>query len=244
MFARTKAPGGTLTEHIIRQLANRIDTGVYGRGEKLPSEQALCQEFGVSRTVVREAVASLRLGGRLTARQGVGVFVPEAEPRRVHFAIDGKDDVEEARKILELRLAVETEAVVLATRRRTPKQLAEIAAAYDRFNTLGDAPSEALVEADIAFHLAIARATGNSHFPRLLEALGPDIILDLDLKHGRLSQPDTRRSYLKKVGREHGTILSAISLGDPSRARAALKRHLNEGLTRYSRLRSSEGSDE
>lgn len=233
---------GSLTESVIRQLAERIDTGLYGRGDKLPSEQALCREFGVSRTVVREAMASLRLGGRLIARQGVGVFVPEEEPRRVRFEIPAAESIQDARSILELRLAVETEAVALATQRRTPKQLTEITAAYDRFNALDHSNPEALVEADFAFHLAIARATGNGHFPRLLEALGPDITLDLALKHGRLSQQDTRRSYLRRIAREHGAILAAITQGNASGARGALKRHLKDGLLRYTRLTSTEAA--
>ena len=66
---------GNLTDAVIGELQSRIDGAVYAPGQKLPTEQQLCQEFGVSRTVVREAVASLRLGGRLNSRQGLGVFV-------------------------------------------------------------------------------------------------------------------------------------------------------------------------
>lgn len=227
---------GSLTEAVIEQLVVRIDAGTYGSGEKLPSEQALCQEFGVSRTVVREAVASLRLGGRLTARQGVGIFVPDGKTRRLEFEVSPDDDIRNALTILELRLAVEIEAVALAAARRTPNNLSDITAAFDRFNALDSSRPHELAEADFVFHLAIARATGNLHFAQFLAALGPDIIFDLALKHGRLSDQRTRRSYLKKSGNEHGAILSAITQGNPVRARSALKRHLDAGLTRYRRL--------
>lgn len=227
---------GSLTEAVMHQLTQRIDEGTYGAGDKIPSEHALCREFGVSRTVVREAVASLRLGGRLTARQGVGVFVPDDDGRRLDFVVPPGRDLRDALQILELRLAVEVEAVGLAAQRRTLATLSELTAAFDRFNALdGPAPQD-LAEADFAFHLALARATGNPHFPQFLEALGPDIIFDLTLKHQRLSDQKTRRSYLKKSGEEHGAILSAISQGNGPRARTALKRHLNDGLARYRRV--------
>lgn len=227
---------GSLTEAVIDELAGRIDSGVYGLGEKLPSEQALCREFGVSRTVVREAVASLRLGGRLIARQGAGVFVPDRGTRPLDFHVEADDDIRNALKVLELRRAVEIEAVALAAARRVPRHLGAITAAFDRFNALDGSNAQELAQADLDFHLAIAGATANLHFPRFLEALGRDIIADLVLKHGRLSDQKTRRTYQRECGKEHGAILSAISQADPARARTAMKRHLDRGLTRYRRL--------
>lgn len=110
-----------LAETVIQSLSLRIDNGTWGPGEKLPSEQELCKEFNVSRPVIREAVASLRLGGRLIARQGVGVFVVEQEIKRIGFVVDQVvDDVRAAAQILELRLGLETESVARAAERRSP----------------------------------------------------------------------------------------------------------------------------
>ncbi|MBJ9976341.1 FadR family transcriptional regulator [Pseudomonas sp. S75] len=228
-----------LAETVIQELSSRIDNGTYGPGDKLPSEQALCKEFNVSRPVVREAVASLRLGGRLIARQGVGVFVVEQDVKRIGFAIDSiVDDVRAAAQILELRLGIETESVARAAERRSPASMAAITEAFDRFNTLDGASQEEEAKADFEFHLAIARATQNPHFTQLLEALGPDIILDLNLKHGQVTGKN-RQAHIKKIGREHGAILSAISMGDVSGARTALRKHLEESLSRYQRLLDS-----
>ena len=225
-----------LAETVIRELSNRIDSGVYGPGEKLPSEQALCKEFNVSRPVIREAVPSLRLGGRLIARQGVGVFVVEQDVKRIGFAIGSiVDDVRAAAQVLELRLGIETESVARAAERRTPASLASITEAFDRFNALDGSNLEEEAKADFEFHLAIARATNNPHFTQLLEALGPDIILDLNLKHSQVSGKN-RLAHIKKIGREHGAILSAITMGDVSGARSALRKHLEESLSRYQRL--------
>ena len=225
-----------LAETVILELSNRIDTGVYGPGQKLPSEQELCKEFNVSRPVIREAVASLRLGGRLIARQGVGVFVVEQDVKRLGFALSTVvDDVRAAAHVLELRLGVETESVARAAERRSPASMAAITEAFDRFNALDGSSLEEEAKADFEFHLAIARATNNPHFTQLLEALGPDIIFDLHLKHGQ-STGKNRQAHIKKIGREHGAIVSAITMGDVSGARAALRKHLEESLSRYQRL--------
>src|SRR5471032_531928 len=121
MDATTGTRRENLAETVIRELSNRIDIGTYRPGEKLPSEQALCKEFNVSRPVIREAVASLRLGGRLIARQGVGVFVVEQDVKRIGYALStAVDDVRAAAQILELRLGIETESVARAAERRSP----------------------------------------------------------------------------------------------------------------------------
>lgn len=228
-----------LAETVIQELTHRIDNGIWGPGDKLPSEQELCKEFSVSRPVVREAVASLRLGGRLLARQGVGVFVVEQDVKKIGFAIDGVvDDVRAAAQILELRLGIESESVARAAERRSPASLALITEAFDRFNALEDASLQEEAEADFQFHLAIARATNNPHFTELLEALGPEIILDLNLKH-RQVRVSNRQAHIRKIAREHGAILSAISMGDVAGARTAVRKHLDESLSRYQAMLDS-----
>jgi DNA-binding FadR family transcriptional regulator len=226
---------GNLAEAVIVELSNRIESGIYAPGDKLPSEQELCKEFNVSRPVVREAVASLRLGGRLMARQGVGVFVVEQDPRRLGFELSPVDNVRNALQVLEFRLGVETESVARAAERRTPDSMADITKAFDRFNSLDGSDLEEEAKADFEFHLAIARATRNPNFPQFLEALGKDIIFDLRLKHGQ-STGKSRLGHIRKITREHGAILSAISLGDVAGARSALKKHLEESLARYQLL--------
>ena len=233
---------GNLTEAVIGALSSRIDSGAYSPGQKLPTEQQLCKEFGVSRTVVREAVASLRLGGRLYSRQGLGVFVADQDLRKLNFAISQIDDIRSAMQILELRLGVELEAVALAAARRTPEGIADITGAYDRLASLKTDDVEVEAQADFAFHMAIARATGNPHFPQFLEAVGRDISFDLRLKHGQSTQG--RDAYVKKISREHGAILSAIIQGNAKAARTALRQHLEESLVRYRRLLDSEAGQQ
>jgi len=222
---------GNLAVAVSQHLLERIESGVYTAGERLPSQEELCQEFAVSRTVIREAVASLRQNGYLVVRQGAGVFV--AENSALLFGRFAARDVAAGIHILELRIGVEIESAALAAQRRTPATLANLTAAYDRFNQLDGSDIEALAQADYHFHLAIAQATQNPQFVHFFQALGQDIFLDLRLKYVNAAGLSQVQEWGKHSGRQHAAILSAISIGDEGLARAAIRNHLSEGLDRY-----------
>ncbi|MFK0207006.1 FadR/GntR family transcriptional regulator [Agrobacterium sp. NPDC090283] len=222
---------GNLAEIVVAKLSERIDSGLYSAGEKIPSSAQLCEEFGVSRTVIREALMSLKVGGRVTARQGAGVFVTEKDAKTLNFEINRIDDIRSAMQILELRLGVEMQAAALAATRRTPEALAEIARAYDHLDALETDDAEIEARADFEFHLAIARATRNPHFPSFLEAVMESINFELVLKHRQSSR--AYQAYLKKINKEHASILSAITQGDAKAAKNAIAAHLEESLNRY-----------
>ena len=232
---------GNLAEIVVGELTARIDSGLYSPGEQPPSSARLCEEFGVSRTVIREALTSLKVGGRVTTRQGAGVFVSDKDVKTLNFEISRIDDIRSAMQILELRLGVEMQSVALAATRRTPEALAEIARAYDHLENLDTDDAEVEARADYDFHLAIARATRNPHFPSFLEAVIREINFDLLLKHRR--PISASRNYLKKINREHAAILAAITQGDPHAARHALVAHLEESLNRYRALLDEPASE-
>lgn len=222
---------GNLAEIVVAKLMERIDSGLYAPGEKIPSSAQLCEEFGVSRTVIREALTSLKVGGRVTARQGAGVYVSEKDAKTLNFEISRIEDIRSAMQILELRLGVEIQSVALAASRRTPEALAEIARAYDNLENLVTDDAEVEARADFEFHLAIARATRNPHFPSFLEAVMESINFDLLLKHRQSARGYS--GYLKKINKEHAAILAAITQGDVKAAKNALITHLEESLHRY-----------
>jgi len=230
--AAPRARRGNLAQAVVQQLLARIEAGKYAPGERLPSQEELCQEFEVSRTVVREAVASLRQSGHLRVRQGAGVFVAESLPAALDFGVFAARDVTTALQVLELRIGVEVEQVALAAERRTPATLAAIIAAFDHFNQLDGSDAAALAQADFDFHLAIAQATNNPQFVQFAQVLGRDIFLDLKLKHANAS-PQGAQQRVNHVGGEHAAILAAISIGDVAAARRAMRAHLEEGLNRY-----------
>jgi GntR family transcriptional regulator, transcriptional repressor for pyruvate dehydrogenase complex len=130
MFEKVSA-APTLSDQVAQALLARIESGQLEPGEKLPPEAALAPEFGVSRTVVREAISRLKQGGLVESRQGSGVFV-SLQPAVSPLKID--DSVIESREavlqIVELRRAIESEAAALAAQRRSSSQLAEIESAF------------------------------------------------------------------------------------------------------------------
>jgi len=228
-------PARTRTTEVVDRLMDAIQSGRLPLGARLPTEQELTAAMGVSRTVVREAVAALRAEGLVVSRQGLGMFVARDVQRRP-FRIDpdGLRSIGEVLNVMELRLAVEVEAAGLAAERAGPKQvraIAEALAAIDR--AIGR--NEAAIDEDFAFHRAIAQATGNPQFTRFLEYLGRFIIprLSVRIEARRLSEP---RHYLQTIQREHRAICEAVQRRDAAAARAAMRNHLLKGRARYRRL--------
>ncbi len=235
----SRSKRNNLSVKVVETLVARIESGHHAPGERLPSQEELCDEFSVSRTVLREALASLRQSGHVVVRQGAGIFVAESRPAELDFGAIAARDVTSAIQILELRVGVEVEQVALAAERRTPATLSHIIAAYDRFNQLDGSDAEATAQADFDFHHAIAQATNNPQFSYFLKALGTEIFLDLKLKHASTTAQGAQ-ARIKNVGAEHAAILSAISTGDVAGARTAIRKHLEEGLARYRRAVSGE----
>ena len=165
----------TLSAAVVAGLKDKILAGDLAPGAKLPSEAELIEEYGVSRTVVREAVTRLRAEGLVETQQGRGSFVlavPEASSFSIEAsAIRTQADV---RAMLDFRIGVESEAAALAARDHGPSDVAAIESAMEGFVRAGH---EGAVEADFAFHLAIARATGNRFYVDLLGSLGPMMIM-------------------------------------------------------------------
>ena len=224
--------GRNLTQETIEGLRAKIASGPMLEGDRLPTERQLEAEFGVSRTVIREAVAVLKSDGLIEPRRGAGIFVRNPDKRRSKwlpaFVSAG---VHETLDILELRMSVEIEAAGLAATRRSLSQDAKIREALARFDLSVDAGASA-VEADMAFHLAIAQSTNNIQFGAFLEALGTSAI-----PRSSLSEEDRDklidRSYLDLVQNEHRAIADAISAGDALAARDAMRAHLSGSVERY-----------
>jgi GntR family transcriptional regulator, transcriptional repressor for pyruvate dehydrogenase complex len=160
-----------LSEQVVADLERRIRTGKILPGAKLPSERELCEEFGVSRLVIREAVARLKGDGYIETRQGAGASVP-AKPGRLSFRIpvDARLSSKNLRFIMELRLAVEVVAAQLAAARRTDADLAAMEASLREMH---EAVTQGLdgSQADDEFHQAVAGGSKNPHLTRLIDFL-------------------------------------------------------------------------
>lgn len=233
---RPLAPPRNLTDEVVGRLAAEITGGGLQPGARLPTEQAMMSAMGVSRTVVREAVAALRAEGLVVTRQGVGAFVAtDAKRRPFRLDPDGIESLGEAIKVMELRRAVEIEAAGLAAERGTQSQIEHIGkalTAMDRAISRG----ETAIDEDRAFHRAVAEATGNPQFARFLEFLGHFVIPRRAVADAPWRKDGAARPFLDLFQKEHRAIFEAIGDRSAEGARAAMRRHLTNSLKRYRKL--------
>jgi DNA-binding FadR family transcriptional regulator len=226
------APARTpLTAGLIRDLSARIAGAALRPGDRLPTERELMGAYGVSRTVVREAISSLRAEGLVVTHQGKGAFVAR-DGGRGAFRIAEADVVtlQDVVRVMELRIGLESETAALAALRRTEAQLAQMRAALEEIEASVEA-SERSVEADVRFHRLVAEATGNGYFVDLFRQLGP-LLIPRARVDTFCHDPAGRAAYLRRVNQEHEQILGAVTAGDADAARAAMRVHLVNGRER------------
>lgn len=230
-----RKPRRNLTQEVVEALRQRIRSGELTPGDKLPTEQKLIAEYGVSRTVIREAISALKADGLLSSRQGAGVFVCEPSRQEAALALLSEHPTTIASVIeaLELRSAVEIGAAELAAQRCSPAQEAEIFSRFNAFRAKVQAGQRS-EEEDFAFHVAIAEATNNRRFVEFLTLLGRNIIPRSELreKAGLPRDPEVEERILQ----EHRQLMDAISARDPAAAGDAMRQHLVNGAARYRAL--------
>ena len=213
----------TLAQKVVTGLKDKIFSGDLPPGHKLPSEAELIDEFGVSRTVIREAVTRLRAEGLVETFQGRGSFVL-AVPEPTSFTVESATirTQHDVLDMVDFRIGVECEAAALAAARMTADSRATVDAALTAF--VSAAPEQA-VEADFLFHRAVAAASGNRFYLDLLDSLGPMMIM---LARTRLGDAHslTDATHVERVRREHDDIAAAVVAGDADLARAAMRVHL------------------
>jgi len=227
-------PPRRLAQTVVDRLAGRIRRGEFKAGDKLPTEYEITRAFGVSRTVVREAMSRLQAAEMVETRHGIGTFVRQGADS-TPFRIDPVETatLNELIAILELRISLESEAAALAAVRRSTAQLAAMRRALDAF-ARQVAQSKDAVQADFRFHLAIAQATGNRHFADLIRYLGTMLFPRTRVNSAQLAG-EKRVAYLGRVNREHERIYQAIARGAPEAARTALRTHLENSRERLRR---------
>lgn len=202
-------------------------------GDRLPSERDLCEQFSVSRPVIREALSRLKSSGLVDIRRGVGVFVSVRDPRE-SFRVDDIDVEEKiiVSQIMELISTVEVAATRLAAQRRTPEDLKRIkrcligmeyAIASDE---LGD-------EEDYQFHQSIVMATHNPYFQSLSQHL--EHTARRMIRHLRSNTKTRHTNLIEAVQAEHQAIYNAIAAGDPEAAQTAASDHLQNAARRFAK---------
>ncbi|AKH18956.1 FadR/GntR family transcriptional regulator [Sphingomonas sanxanigenens] len=225
----------SLTDRLFTTLEARIRGGELRPGSRLPTQREICAREKVSRTVVREAFARLAAHGLTTSRQGSGVFVARQVPLQAfQVRADELSNMADVIKLIEIRLAIESEMAALAAARRSFADIGALRDALDCMAGAGDDAAES-ARADTAFHLAIAQATQNEHYVRIIAFLGQRLVPPRTL-YLRDRPVSTQRAYAALIHDEHDAILDAIIRMEPARARDAARAHMQESLSRHSRL--------
>ena len=220
---------GTLADQVTGVLLQEIKGNKFPVNSRLPSEAEMAARFGVSRTVIREAVSRLKSEGLVGTRQGSGTRVLEPN-RATPFRLDvnPQDSVQAVLNVIELRRGVEAEMAALAAERGTPEQLARIKRA---FNKIKKAEREGRdgVDEDVAFHTAISQACGNPLYTSLLAFLSQYLRTAIHVTRTNEAQRD---DFSRQVQAEHAAIVDAILRQDPAAARAAALHHMEGAATR------------
>jgi DNA-binding FadR family transcriptional regulator len=225
-----RKPGG-LAVQLVAATTEQIRSGRLKAGDKLPTEAAIMKSFGVSRTVVREAISRLQASGWVDTKHGIGTFVlPQSAHPSFRISPEHMGTLREVIDLLEFRISVETEASALAAVRRTPENLSELQQALQAFYSAVELGNDA-VAADHQFHQAIARATQNHHFMDLMHSLGAGAIPRARISSSLNAGPE-RQLYLQRVNEEHESIYNAIAEQDVEAARAAMRTHLAKSRER------------
>jgi DNA-binding FadR family transcriptional regulator len=221
-----------LTDRVKLDLQRLIEAGGLQPGDKLPPADQLCEQFSVSRTVVREAIASLKAEGRLRSLRGSGVYVAKArEAGNSPMFMAAPQELGDVLDFMEFRVAVEVEAAGLAAERRTETNLLRMEQALAQFRRhLSD--NSLATDADRSFHRAVADATNNSRFRLFVDEMGDRLIPRRTLGASFVDEA-SKAEFLAHIETEHLQILAAITDRKPDEARIAMRRHLEDGRRRY-----------
>lgn len=226
-----RTPAARLGVAVVHDLVAAVVTGEVKVGEVLPPEGILSQNFGVSRTVIRESVKRVEEKGLLTVAQGRGTSVnpPSSwnvlDPVVLSALVENDDSLGVLDEIAIVRGSLEASMAAGASERRTPERTAELQKAFDHMaETISD--FEAYSQADVDFHFAVMEQSGNrlaANITRILFTRARE-----SSRFNRLPDRDALRVTLD----EHRAVLEAIERGDSEGASRAMREHIAEAWNR------------
>lgn len=216
----TKYESEATQNEIISKIRDLINQKNLEPGDKLPSERSLSERFEVSRGCIRDAIQKLELYGLLKSMPQSGTFVANIGVIALNGMIEDILRLEEPdfKSLVETRILLELKTSRLAALRRTEEDLVKMRVALDAYNKKVNAGEDAVQE-DLVFHLAIARASGNSTMNTFMLIITPEIITNF-AKYHVCDKNDP------VIGiKEHEAIFEAIKKGDPVEAKQKMKDH-------------------
>ncbi len=217
---------GRLYEKIVAQIEKRIIDGDLKPGDRLPSERELGQQFGVSRTSIREAIRVLTLKNLVEVNHGRGTFVTEPTSRTLRYTFDKMVTLarqEGSGHLIEIREIIEPEIAALAAENSNKDNIAILRDAVETMEVSKDDPVlwEEYVEADLDFHLALAEGSGNPLFLLLIDLF----VVQLRDQRRRAAR---REGGLYRGQTHHWKILEAVEKKDSDTARDLMRDHIQQ----------------
>jgi GntR family transcriptional repressor for pyruvate dehydrogenase complex len=213
-----RSAGGKIPTAIAHEIQRRIAAGEFANGARLPSVDALAQEFGVSRASIREALQGLAALGMIEIHHGKGSFVCASASSVNGYSTWIREQQYALQELCEMRMAVETTAAQLAAFKATNSEIRELADVMQQMRLAADDLHET-VALDTRFHAVILSASRN----RLLDQA---IALTADYLTQARYRMHSVPGEIAHVLTEHGQILEAIERRDPDRAMHAMHEHL------------------
>ncbi len=220
--------GRSLSGVVYERILANIVSGDFVVNSRLPTEAELAKRFGVSRPVVREALARLRDDDVIVSQQGSGSYV-KAKPAPVLLSFGPPTSIADMQRCFEFRISTESEAAFQAANRRTKADLQALSASFEAREAV-IARNDTGVEEDFAFHRTICVATQNRFFVEAMDFLHDNITTGINFTRNLLLPPAEYR--LGKIQSEHAAILRAIEVGDGEAARRAMRTHLGSAKNR------------
>ncbi|MFG6082613.1 FadR/GntR family transcriptional regulator [Paracoccus litorisediminis] len=221
----------SLGEGVYATIAGQIASGELPAGHLLPKEEELATEYGVSRTVLREALIRLRYEGQIETKRGIGnrVAGPPLARSEPMFEPAAPHSIADLQACFEYRMGVEPEIAALAAMRADRLDLTRIeaaAAALEQVLRSGELGAEQ----DIAFHTAITLASHNTYYIRTISAIA--VPVEIGMKIAGTLAPSDPTARLQTTLDEHRAILQAIRDGNAEAARAAMRHHIESSMAR------------
>lgn len=218
-----------LAEQVADFITKEIESASFRPGDIFPPEAELVEMFGVSRAVIREALASLKHAGLLESRQGGRTKVADLENQKsFRLILNPATKKMNLGYLYELRVALEGEAAALAAVRGTPEQIVKIKKCLDALEqAMSDGQSG--TPENLAFHKALTEASSNPHIIHFINWMHSRI--EEQIQAGREVSPDRKLPPL--VQQEHTAIYEAIKSGDPLKARRATITHLKNSAMKF-----------
>lgn len=222
---------------VVDYLANLIRQGQLKPGDPLISERALCEQFGVSRTSVRKALAILSGMGlvEVTPRSGARVAQASSQPAIASLSQMIARNRYQAVHLYEVRRLIEVQAARLAAMRREEADVVKLREQHNIIQNSLQNPS-ALHQADMRLHVGIAESTKNPFFGELMNVLIAAYMEIFNVVWSPWGNPQEEQALFSRYFQQHGLIVEAIAEQDPEAAAAYMTQHIDDSRKQYERM--------